>query len=160
MPLNALYRTSCPHFMTTTFGIYDITFTIFGISHILYITTHLFCMMSHSLYVVHQTMTLSMISNPICSWHFHFIWHHTQCYDHKPLCAFEATLPDITLRIFLTLKKCTNFMTRSECKSSQPLYVWHHMHYKWHHIHSLWHHATLFMTSSPLYRSSHPLYVT
>ena len=29
--------------------------------------------MSHSLYVVHHTMTLSMISHPICSWHIHFI---------------------------------------------------------------------------------------
>ena len=51
-------------------------------------------------------------------------------------------------------------MKRSECKSSQPLYVWHHVHYIWNHIHSLWHHAILFMTSSPLYLTSHPLYVT
>ena len=46
-------------------------------------------------------------------------------------------------------------MKRSECMSSQYLYVWHHTHYIWHHIHSLWHHATLFKTSSPLYLCNH-----
>ena len=46
------------------------------------------------------------------------------------------------------------------CMSSQPLYVWHHMHYIWHHIHYLWHHTTLFMMSSPLNLTWHPLYQT
>ena len=36
--------------------------------------------------------------------------------------------------------------------TSQPLYVWHHMHY-------LWHHTTLCITSGPLYLTSLPLYL-
>ena len=42
---------------------------------------------------------------------------------------------------------------------SQPLCVWHHMHYMWYHIHSLWHHSTLCMISGPLYLTSVPLYL-
>ena len=78
--------------------------------------------------------------------------HH--CVPSQPLCLILHS------KNFWHYTKCSNFMTRSECKSSQPLYVWHNMHYVWHHIHSLWHHTTLFMTSSPLYLTSHPLYVT
>ena len=36
--------------------------------------------------------------------------------------------------------------------TSQPLYVWHYMHY-------LWHHTTLCMTSGPLYLTSLPVYL-
>ena len=43
--------------------------------------------------------------------------------------------------------------------TSQPLCVWHHMHYMWHHIHNLGHHTTLCMTSGPLYLTSLPLYL-
>ena len=77
----------------------------------------------------------------------------------QPLCASTATMPDITV-YFRHYTQCTNFMKRSECMSSQNLYVWHHTHYIWHHIHSLWHHTSLFMTSSPQYLTSHPVYLT
>ena len=77
---------------------------------------------------------------------------------HQPWALVSCIQPGS--KYFWHYTKCSNFMTRSECKSSQPLYVWHPMHYIWHHIHSLWHHTTLFMTSSPLYLTSHPLYVT
>ena len=43
--------------------------------------------------------------------------------------------------------------------TSQPLCVWHNMHYRWHHIYNLGHHTTLYMTSSPLYLTSLPLYL-
>ena len=43
--------------------------------------------------------------------------------------------------------------------TSQPLCVWHHMHYMWHHIHNLGHDITLCMTSGPLYLTSLPLYL-
>ena len=52
-----------------------------------------------------------------------------------------------------------NFIKCSACMTSQPLCVWHHMHYMWHHIHSLWHHTTLYMTSGPLYLTSLALYL-
>ena len=86
--------------------------------------------------ITHSVMTTNhcVPSQPLClTLHSKYFWHYTQF---------------------------TNVMTRSECKSSQPLYVWHNMHYIRHHIHSLWHHTTLFMMSSPLYLTSHPLYVT
>ena len=139
-------------------------------------------MTSHALYSLHH---MNYIWQLICSvWcHIHYVcyitqwlylWHQTQyVYDiftlygithsvitSQPLCAFTATMPDITLSVFWHYTQCTNVMKRSVCMSSQPLYVWHHMHYIWHHIHSLWHHTTLFMTSSPLYLTSHPLYLT
>ena len=52
-----------------------------------------------------------------------------------------------------------NFIKPSVCMTSQPLCVWHHMHYMWHHIHNLGHHTTLCMTSGPLYLTSFPLYL-
>ena len=76
------------------------------------------------------------------------------CVPSQPLCLILHS------KYFGHYTKCTNFLTRSECKSSQPLYVWHHIDNIRHHIHSLWHHTTLFLTSSPLYLTSHPLYVT
>ena len=43
--------------------------------------------------------------------------------------------------------------------TSQPLCVWHHLHYMWHHIHNLGPHTTLCMTSGPLCLTSLPLYL-
>ena len=103
------------------------------------------CWWYQTLYV-HDIFTLYGIT--------HNVMTTNHCVPSKPLCLVLHS------EYFWYYKKCTNFITRSECKSSQPLYIWHHMHYKWHHIHSLWHHATLFMTSSPLYLTSLPLYVT
>ena len=144
--------------MTTALNIYDIICTIFIISHALYLTSHWLSMMSHSLCVLHHTMIL---------WHQTLyvydiftlygittvLWPHNHCVPSQPLCL---TLHSVYFRHY---KQCTSFMKISECMSSQPLYIWQHMHYIWHHIHSLWHH-TLFMISSPLCLTSHPLYLT
>ena len=79
---------------------------------------------------------------------------HNHCVPSQPLCLWLHSVD------FLHYTQCTNFMKRSECMSSQPMYVWHHMHYIWHHLHALWHHTTLFMMSSLLYLTSHSLYLT
>ena len=111
------------------------------------------CVTSHndSIYDIKHymfmTYSLYMASHTV-------LWPHNNCVPSQPLCL---TLHSV---YFWHYTQCTNFLKRSECMSSQPLYVWHHMHYIWHQIHSLWHHTTLFMTSSPLYLTSHPLYVT
>ena len=52
-----------------------------------------------------------------------------------------------------------SIMKPSVCMTSQPLCVWHHMHYMWHHIHNLGRHITLCMTSGPLYLTSLLLYL-
>ena len=146
--------------MTTTLNIYEIRCTIFIKSHALYMISHLLCMMSHSLCVLHHTMALSMTWNTMVMTYSldmasrTVLWPHIHCVPSQPLCM---TLHSV---YFWHDTQCTNFMKRSECMSSQPLYVWPHMHYIWHHIHSLWYHTTLFMTSSPLYLTSHPLYLT
>ena len=65
----------------------------------------------------HVTLTICGTSNndsvydikPYMFMTYHFIWHHTQCYDYKPLCAFTATMPDVTLKIFWTLHKMYQF---------------------------------------------------
>ena len=136
----------------------------------------------HALYSVHHTHYIwQLIYSVWC--HIHYMWYITQwlylgyqtlyCHDiftlygitHSVMTTHHSVLSQPLCLIlhsdyFWHYTKCTNFMTRSQCKSSQPLYVWHHMQYIWHHFHSLWHHTTLFMTSSPLYLTSHPLYVT
>ena len=52
-----------------------------------------------------------------------------------------------------------NIIKPSVCITSQPICVWHLMHYIWHHIHNLGHHTTLCMTSCPVYLTWLPLYL-
>ena len=139
-------------------------------------------MTSNALYSFHHTHYIwHLIYSVWC--HIHYVcyvtqwpslWHQTlyvcdiftlygnthSVMTTQSVCAFTATMPVITLSVFLTLHTMYHFMKRSQCMSSQPIYVWHHMHYIWHHLHALWHHATLFMMSSPLYLTSHSLYLT
>ena len=152
MPSYALYMTSYPHFMTSALTIYDIKCcTIFLISHTLYMTSPLHCMMSHSLCVLHHTMTLSMTSNPICLWYIHFIWHHKQCYDHTTIvCLHSHYAWDNTQCIFYfthnvpTLWKevkvchhslymydtiCTTYDITSMLYGITPLHLWCQVHY-------------------------------
>ena len=82
------------------------------------------------------------------------LWPHHHCVPSQPLCL---TLYSVYFR---HCKQCTNFMKRSECMSSQHVFVWHHTHHIWHHIRSLWNHTTLFMMSSPLCLTSRPVYLT
>ena len=118
--------------------IHYITRLIYDISSTLYDVTFTMCVTSHndSMYdikhYVYDIFTWNLLTHRVITTH--------------PLCAFTAIMPDINSVYFWHDTQCTNFMKRSECMSSQPLYVWPHMHYIWHHIHSLWYHTTLFMT--------------
>ena len=139
--------------MTIALSVYDITHIIYDISSTLYDVTFTMSVTSHSdsifdiKHYMFMTYSFYMASHTV-------LWPHNHCVPSEPLCL---TLHSV---YFWHYTQCTNFMTGSECKSSLPLYIWHHMHYIWHQIHSLWHHTTLFMTSSPLYLISHPLYLT
>ena len=142
---NVWYLWHCMHY------IQYITRIIYDNSSTLYDVTFTVCATSHS---------DSMISNIICSWHIHFIWITHSAMTTKHCVPSQPLGLTFHSKYFWLNTQCTNAMTRSECKSSQPLHVWHHMHYIWHHIYSLWPHTTLFMTSSPLYLTTHPFYVT
>ena len=146
MPSYALYMASYPHFMTKSLTIYDITCTMFITTHALYMASHLLCMMSHSLCVLHHTMIIDLWHQTLYVYEIFIymashtvLWPHNHCVPSQPLCS---TLQTVYYRHY---SQCTNFMKRSECMSSQPLYVLPHMHYIWHHIHSLWHHTTLWL---------------
>ena len=119
----------------------------------------------HALYSVHHTHYIwKLISSVWCHIHYmwyitqwHYLWYQTlyvhdiftlygithsvmtthHCVHSHPLCLILHS------KYFWHYTKCSNFMTRSECKSSQPLYVWQNKHYIWQHIHSLWYHTTL-----------------
>ena len=82
------------------------------------------------------------------------LWPQNHCVPSQPLCL---TLHSV---YFWHYTQWTNFMKRSECMSSEPLYEWHHIHYIGDHVHSSWHHSTLLMMSSPLYLTIHPRYLT
>ena len=128
-----------------TCSIYDMSSTLYDVTFIIYVTSHNACIsdIRNSMFM---TYPLYMTSHTV-------LWQHNYCVTSQPLCL---TLHSVN---FWYYTQCTNFMKSSECMSSQPLYVWHHMHYIWHHIHSLWHHTTLFMTLSPHYLTSLPLYL-
>ena len=155
MPTFGLYRTWYPHFMTS-FTINDITCTVFFPSHALYMTTHLLSMMSHSLYVLHHTVTLSMVSHTIGLCYIHLIWHQAQCYDHKTIVCLPSHYAWYYTQCIFDIKhNVPIFFKRSECLSSQSLYLWHHMQYIWHHIHSLWLQTIEVVTLHPLHSCHH-----
>ena len=81
------------------------------------------------------------------------LWQHNHCETSQPLYLTSHQL------YLCHQTEWINFIKCSVCMTSQPLCVWHHMHYMWHHIHSLWHHTTLHKTSGPLYLTSFPLYL-
>ena len=151
MPSYALYMTSYPHFMTTILSIYEITCTVFMTSPALYMIWYIYFVWYHIHYMCDITQCL-------------YLWHHTlYVYDISILCGiihsvmtlqplynFKATMSDMTPTVSVSSHPVDQFVKTSVCMTSQPLHVWHHMHYTWHHIHSLGHHTTLCMTSSPL----------
>ena len=116
----------------------------------------------------------------------HYVWYITQClylwhqtihvYDiftlycithsvmtTQPLCAFTATMPDITLNVFLTLhtmyqcyeKKCIYVITASICMTPYALHMTSHPLFKISN-HAMTFTHTVFMSSHPGYLSSHP----
>ena len=149
--------------MTTTLTIYDITCTIFITTHTLYMTSHLLCMMSHSLCVVHHTMTLSMTSTLYVYDIFTLYGITHSVMTTQPLSAFTATMPDITLNVFLILH------TKYQCYEEKCIYVItasiymtpYALHLALHLLFMILHHAmtftqTVFMSSHPGHLSSHP----
>ena len=160
MPLYALYRISYPHFMTT--------FTI---------------MISHALYSLHHTHFIwHLIYSVWCHIHYVFyitqwpsLWHQTlYVYDiftwyglrhsvmtTQPLCAFTATMPDITLNVFLTLHTMYQFyemkwmyaITGSICMTPYALHMISHP------LFMTSHHCSYHITSTALMKS-HTQYMT
>ena len=143
-PYYLWYHMHYIHYITCV--IYDISSTLYDVTFTMCVTSHNDTIYDIKPYMI-MTYSLDMASRTV-------LWPHKHCVPSQPLCL------TLHSKYIWHYKQCTNFMERSECKSSQPLYIWHHMHYIWHHIHSLLHHISLFMTSSPLYLTSHPLYLT
>ena len=113
---------------------------------------HYECYITQWLYLWHQTLYVYDIFIYMAS--RTVLWPHNHCVSSQPL---WLTLYSVYFRHYT---KCTNFMKRSECMSSQHVFVWQHTHHISHQIHSLWNHTTLFMTSSPLCLILHPIYLT
>ena len=127
--------------------IHYITRIIYDISSTLYDVTFTMCVTSHndSIYDIKQYMFMTYsFDMASCT----VLWPHSHCVPSQPLCL---TLDSM---YFSHYTHCTNVMKRSVCMSSQPLYVWHHMHYIWHHIHSLLYHPMLWH-SHTLYSCHH-----
>ena len=118
---------------------YDISFTLYDVTFTMCITSE-----NDSIYdikpYIFMTYSLYMAS--------HTKLPHSHCVRSQPLCLTLHSM------YFWHYTQCTNVMKRSICMSSQPLYVWHHMHYIWHHIHSLWYH-TMLWHSHTLYSCLH-----
>ena len=154
---------------------------------------------SHALYWLHHTPYIwHLIYSVWCHIHYvchitqwPYLWHQTlYVYDiftwygnrhsvmtTQPSCAFPATMPDITLNVFLTLQTIYQFyekhwmyvITASICMApfalhmtSHTLYLTSYRRYVCHQIHSVDDiTANLFMRSHPLFMStSYPLYTT
>ena len=134
---HALYSFHHTHYMTT-FTINDITCTIFIPWHALYMTSHLLSMMSHSLFVTSHNDPIYGIK------HYMFMLYSLDMASGsvmttKPLCAFSATMPDITLNVFLTLHTMYQFFEK-----------------KWMYVIT----ASICMTPYAIHMTSHPIFMT
>ena len=120
--------------------IHSITRIIYDNSSTLYDVTFTICVTSHNdpIYGIKHYMfmlySLDMASGTV-------LWPQNHCVPSQPLCL---TLHSV---YFWHYTQCT--------MSSQPLYVWHHIHYIWHHIHSLWLHTIEVITLHPLHSCHH-----
>ena len=128
--------------------IHSITRIIYDISSTLYDVTFTMCVTSHNdpIYGIKQNMfmlySFDMASGTV-------LWPQNHCVPSQTLCLTLHSM------YFWHYTQYTNFLKRSECMSSQPLYVWHPMHYIWHHIHSLWLHTIVVITLHPLDSGHH-----
>ena len=128
--------------------IHSITRVIYDNSSTLYDVTFTICVTSHNdpIYGIKHYMfmlySLDMASGTD-------LWPQNYCVPSQPLCLTLHSMH------FWHYTQCTNFLKRSECMSSQTLYVWHHMQYIWHHIHSLWLHTIDVITLHPLHSCHH-----
>ena len=130
----------------------DITCTIYDMSSTVYDITFPICVTSHYACISDITHFMCMIYPLYMASHI-VLWQHNHCETSQPLYLTSHQL------YLCHQTEWINFIKCSVCMTSQPLCVWHHMHYMWHHIHSLWHHTTLHKTSGPLYLTSFPLYL-
>ena len=99
-------------------------------------TSHLLCMMSYSLCVLHHYTSLHVYDLFI----LYGITHIAM--TTQPLCAFTATVPDITLSVFLTLHKMYEFCEKDMYVITASICMTPY---------------TLHMTSNPLFMTSHYL---
>ena len=150
--ISTLYDNSPYHSWHHMHYIHYITCIIYEISSTLYDVTFTMCVTSHSDYIYDIKHSMLMTYSLYMESHM-VLWPHNHCVPSQPLCL---TLHSVCIWHYT---QCINFMKRSKCMSSHPLYLWHHTHHIWHHIHSLWHRTTLFMMSSPIYLTSYPLYL-
>ena len=132
---HALYSFHHTHYIWhLIYYVYDVTFTM--------------CVTSHNdpLYGIKHNMfmlySLDMASGTV-------LWRKNHSVSSQTLCLTLHSM------YFWHYTKYTNFLKRSECMSSQPLYVWHPMHYIWHHIHSLSLHTIVVITLHPLDAGHH-----
>ena len=132
--------------------IHDITCTIYDMSSTEYDITITICVTSHNTCISDNTHSIFM-TYPLYMALYRVLWQRNHFVTSQPLCLMSH--PPYLCHHTQTI----NFIKPSVCMTSQPLYVWHHVHYIWHHIHSLGHHTTLCITSSPLYLTSQLLYL-
>ena len=111
--------------------IHSMTCIIYDISSTLYDVTFTLCCITQWPYLWHQTLYGYVI----------FTWYGIRhsVMTTKPLCAFPATMPDITLNVFLTLHTMYQFFEK------MWLYVIR---------------VSICMTPYAIHRTSHPLFMT
>ena len=128
--------------------VHSITHIIYDISSTLYDVKFTMCVTSHNvpIYGIKHYMfmlySIDMSSGTV-------LWPQNHCVSSQTLCVTLHSM------YFWHYTQYNNYSKRSECMSSQPLYVWHHMHYIWHHIHSLWLYTIVVITLHPLHSGHH-----
>ena len=122
-----------PLVFMTSHALYSLHYSHY-VWHIIYSVwyhIHYVCYITQWLYLWHQTLYVYDI----------FTWYGIthSVMTTQPLCAFTATMPDITLCVFLTLQKMYQFNEK-----------------KWVYVIT----ASIFITPYALHMTSHPLFMT
>ena len=155
----------CTHDITR--AIYDMSSTVCNITFTTCVTSHNDCFydITHSTFM---TYVLYMASHTVlwqhnhCVLHSHYVWYHTQC-----ICVIT---PNVSISSnpgyvwhhlhYMYVITCNTYDITSTLYDITPLYLWHQVYYMLHHIHYIWPHVHCISFITPnLSMISQPIYV-
>ena len=119
-PIYRWYHSQCIYDMTSSISV--TSYPLYDIIHSMYDITTL-CFHDTTLGICMTSLALQKTSHPLYHTKSQYLWHHIH-FRHD----ITPTVPDITPTVSLSSQPLHWYHTHF-CMTSNPLYVWHHMHY-------------------------------
>ena len=155
----------CTHDITHT--LYDMLSTVCDITFTICVTSHNDCFydITHSTfmtYLLYMASHTALWQHNHCELHSHYVWYHTQS-----ICVITTNVSIFSNPVYVWHHLhykceiiCTAYDITSTLYDITPLYLWHQVHYIWHQIFYIWPHVHCICLITPtLLMISQPIYV-